>query len=61
MQPLSPRKQVDPDLLALADDLKRALGTQVKITSKRRGGRIEISYYSAEDLDRLLQKLGINP
>lgn len=61
MQPSAQRKQIDPDLLALADDLKRALGTQVKITSKRRGGRIEISYYSAEDLDRLLQKLGISP
>lgn len=50
----------DPDLLHLASELKRSLGTQVKILPKGRGGRIEIAYYSAADLDRLLELLGIN-
>lgn len=50
----------DPDLLHLASELKRSLGTQVKILPKGRGGKIEMSYYSAADLDRLLELLGIN-
>jgi len=49
----------DPDLLHLASELKRSLGTQVKILPKGRGGKIEIAYYSAPDLDRLLEILGI--
>lgn len=51
----------DPDLLHLASELKRSLGTQVKIQPKGRGGKIEIAYYSASDLDRLLEVLGVNP
>ena len=50
----------NPDLLHLASELKRSLGTQVKILPKGRGGKIEIAYYSAADLDRLLELLGIH-
>lgn len=50
----------DHELLHLAAELKRALGTQVKIQAKGRGGKIEIAYYSAQDLDRLLDILGIS-
>jgi ParB family chromosome partitioning protein len=50
----------DPDLLHLASELKRALGTQVKILPKGRGGKIEIAYYSATDLERLLELLRIS-
>ena len=50
----------NPDLLHLASELKRSLGTQVKILPKGRGGKIEIAYYSATDLDRLLEVLGIS-
>lgn len=52
--------ETNPDLLHLASELKQALGTQVKILSKGEGGRIEIAYYSASDLDRLLELLGIS-
>lgn len=48
------------ELLHLAAELKRSLGTQVKIVPKGRGGKVEISYYSAADLDRLLEVLGIS-
>lgn len=54
-------EEKDPELLHLAAELKRSLGTQVKILPKGRGGKIEIAYYSAPDLDRLLEILGINP
>jgi ParB family transcriptional regulator, chromosome partitioning protein len=53
------KQPTDPELTHLAGELKRVLGTQVKVTSKGKGGRIEISYYSPQDLDRLVELLGI--
>ncbi len=50
----------DPHLDHLAGELQRALGTQVKIFPRGKGGRIEISYFSPEDLDRLLEVLHID-
>ncbi|OEU75448.1 MAG: chromosome partitioning protein ParB [Desulfuromonadales bacterium C00003068] len=59
-QPKKPGKpQLDPELQHLAEELQRSLGTHVSIHSKKKGGKIEISYFSAEDLDRLLDLLGI--
>lgn len=54
-----PKKEVDPELLHLAGKMKQALGTQVRIIPKGKGGKVEISYYSAQDLDRFLELLGI--
>ena len=52
----------DRDALQLEsyrDRLRSRLSTQVKIKHKKDGeGRIEISYYSPEDLERLLELLG---
>jgi ParB family chromosome partitioning protein len=46
--------QSDPNVKAAIEELERALGTKVRIIEKpRRGGRIEIDYYSQEDLDRI--------
>ncbi len=50
----------DPQLVHLAGELKRALGTQVKISPRGKGGRIEITYFSPQDLDRLLEMLGVS-
>jgi ParB family chromosome partitioning protein len=52
-------KAVDPELEHLTVELQRALGTQVRITPKGRGGKIEITYFTADDLDRLLENLKI--
>jgi ParB family transcriptional regulator, chromosome partitioning protein len=52
-------KEDDPQLLYLAGELKRALGTQVKIAARGKGGKIEITYFSAQDLERLLAVLGL--
>jgi ParB family chromosome partitioning protein len=54
------KSEADPELVHLAGELKRALGTQVKISARGKGGKIEISYYSPQDLDRLLEVLGIS-
>jgi ParB family chromosome partitioning protein len=48
----------DPNLLHLEEALKQVLGTQSKILPKGKGGKIEISYYSAAELDRILELLG---
>ncbi|HKK01572.1 MAG TPA: ParB/RepB/Spo0J family partition protein [Desulfuromonadales bacterium] len=59
LRPKSKTPAADPELVHLAGELKRVLGTQVKVTAKGKGGRIEISYYSSQDLDRLVELLGI--
>jgi ParB family chromosome partitioning protein len=45
---------VDPNVKAAIDEMERALGTKVRIIEKaNQKGRIEIEYYSADDLDRI--------
>jgi len=44
----------DPIILHLEEQLRRRLGTKVSISRGRRGGRIEIEFYSEDDLDRIL-------
>ncbi|MEM9398905.1 MAG: ParB/RepB/Spo0J family partition protein [Verrucomicrobiota bacterium] len=39
--------------------LQRALGTKVKIVGSVARGRMEIEYYSEDDLERLLDQLGV--
>jgi ParB family chromosome partitioning protein len=55
---IAPRKtRNDPELVALAARLQRCLGTKVSIQPQARGGKggkIEISYYSPEEFERLL-------
>lgn len=48
----------DPNWRAVADDLTRKLGTRVRLTSRARGGTIEIEFYSDAELDRLIHQLG---
>jgi ParB family chromosome partitioning protein len=55
----SDKEEKDPQIVFLAEELKRALGTQVRIFPKGKGGKVEISYFSPEDLDRLMEVLGI--
>jgi len=47
-------KGKDPYLLILENRLQQILGTRVKIVSRIKGGKIEIEYYSDDDLDRIL-------
>lgn len=43
----------DPNIKAAVLELERKLGTRVKISGDGQRGKIEINYFSAEDLDRL--------
>jgi ParB family transcriptional regulator, chromosome partitioning protein len=49
--------QVDPNRRAAALEMERALGTRVRIVGSEKRGRIEITYFSAEDLQRLYELL----
>lgn len=49
------KRKVDTHISALEDSLKRFLGTKVSIHHKKRGGRIEIEYYSNDDLIRIIE------
>jgi ParB family chromosome partitioning protein len=50
-------KPTDPDLERVEEDLRRALGTKVRLARSRRGGRIVIDYFSDEELGRLYERL----
>lgn len=45
----------DPNTRAAVLELERALGTRVRIVGNPKRGRIEISYFSAEDLNRIYE------
>lgn len=47
----------DPQISSLEEKLIRSLGTRVRILHKGKKGKIEIEYYSLEELDRLLEIL----
>jgi ParB family chromosome partitioning protein len=47
----------DPNLLELEEELQLSLGTKVIIKPIGNGGKIEISYFSDEDFERICEKL----
>lgn len=47
----------DPQIAALEEKLIRSLGTKARILHKGKKGKIEIEYYSLDELDRLLELL----
>ena len=49
-------RPLPPDAQRVQDALRERLATDVKVTAKRRGrGHVSISYYSNDDLSRLLE------
>jgi ParB family chromosome partitioning protein len=54
-------RTVDPNVRAAESKLRRALGTQVKILMSDQGrGKVEISFFNSQDLDRIYNLL-VNP
>ncbi len=49
--------QIDPDIERMEADLRDALGTKVSLIAGRRGGRMTITWYDDEDLQRLVDRL----
>lgn len=50
----------DPNVKAAETKLMRRFGTNVKINSKGKAGKIEIEYYNSDDLDRIFQLMMSN-
>ncbi|OGW18061.1 MAG: hypothetical protein A2072_07760 [Nitrospirae bacterium GWC1_57_7] len=55
--PTEKRVRVPHELKALEEKFRKALGTKVSIAAKSKGGKVVIEYYSAEDLDRIVDKI----
>jgi len=51
--------QKEPEVRELEERLQRALGTAVRIVRGGKKGRLEIDFYSDEDLERILEILGL--
>ena len=47
----------DRYLMSLAEDLSRHFGTKIMIKKRGQRGKLEIEFYSNDDLDRLIQRL----
>jgi ParB family chromosome partitioning protein len=51
------RGDLESQLSSLRDSLRKYLGTKVLITQKDKRGKIEIEYYSHDDLERIVQAI----
>ncbi|MDD3095423.1 MAG: ParB/RepB/Spo0J family partition protein [Candidatus Neomarinimicrobiota bacterium] len=55
-KPLSPEKTPrDPSLLKIESAFQQALGTKVRLRPRGKGGSVEIEYYNADDMERILE------
>jgi ParB family chromosome partitioning protein len=52
-----PQPTADVHTRAAEEQLRRALGTRVRIARRHRGGRIEVHFSSEEELQRLYEQL----
>lgn len=49
----------NPEIIDIEERLQRYFGTRTEINRQRKGGKIEIEYYNEEDLERILELIGI--
>lgn len=56
----SRKKTVNPYITDIENRLETQFGTKVIINDKKNKGKIQIEYYSAEDLERILDLLKVN-
>jgi len=51
------KSTLEPDVQAVIEELTKSLGTKVNIKRGKKGGKIEIEYYSPEELERITEIL----
>ncbi|HLF18908.1 MAG TPA: ParB/RepB/Spo0J family partition protein [Candidatus Omnitrophota bacterium] len=51
------KEKRDFEIVALEEQLQKALGTKVRIKANKKRGKIIIEYYSLDDLDRIIRKI----
>jgi len=49
--------ELESQIQSLQDTLRRHLGTKVRVLSRGKKGKIEIEYYSREDLERIIETI----
>jgi len=54
------QRRTDPQLAAVEESAELRFGTRVRITPRRKGGVISIEYYSNEELEAILEKMGVD-
>nr|MBU1328304.1 ParB/RepB/Spo0J family partition protein [Candidatus Omnitrophota bacterium] len=59
-KPESKTSDKDPNLYSLEQELREIFGTKVKILKSKKGGKIEIEFYSDLDMERVLTLLKSN-
>jgi ParB family chromosome partitioning protein len=52
-----PVAAIDGDMERVEEDLRRSLGTKVRLARSRKGGRIIIEWYGEDELSRLYERL----
>lgn len=58
--PKAEKAALDPNLETLANAITQRLGAKARVMPKGRGGKIEVGYQNLDDLDRLLEILGVS-
>jgi ParB family chromosome partitioning protein len=53
-------RRVDPRLRAVEEILEAHFGTKVSVASRKSGGVVSIEFYSDEDLERILERMGVD-
>ncbi len=51
------KRSIDPNIVALCEELTYAIGSPVKINQGKRGGKLEIRYDTREELERIISIL----
>lgn len=51
-------RSVDPEISRIEEELMRKLGTRVRVSARGGHGKIEIEFYSNDDLTRILEAIG---
>ena len=50
-------RRKDPLLISMEEEMQRRLGTAVRIARSGKKGKIEIEFYSNDDLERIIEVL----
>ena len=56
-KPKAKARAKNADVIRVEEDLKEVLGTKVNLSQRGKKGKIEIEFYSKEDLERLIELL----
>jgi ParB family transcriptional regulator, chromosome partitioning protein len=57
-KPVEKKLRAGSEFKTIEERLRKSLGTKVSIAAKAKGGKIIIEYYSNEELERILEKIG---